>query len=737
MQAGGIVSTARVDVRQDFAVSYQAFLGDQDGADGIAFLLHNDPAGIGALGGFGVAIGVGSVQNGLAFELDTYVNGISQIVSGGPDIESDHADFLDSDGAFSTTPVDLGEIEDGQWHDVVITWSAEAQTLVASFDGNTVATLTDDIANVFFGGSNYAFFAFTAGTGGLLNDHLVRNISVDATFEAAFESPSAAPTPVADSFDTTGVGASVLEVLANDTDPDGDALTISVVRSTSGTANRSDIGAAISIEGAGTSQRVRYDTTGVSQVIALAAGGTLVDHFTYQVTDTTGATATAAVTITVTGTNDAPSITSNGGGSSASISIAENSILVSDIDAVDPDAGAVVAYSISGGADAARFSINSITGVLTFVAAPDHENPGDVGGDNVYNVEVEAADGLGGIDTQSITVTVTDVGGISPPPSNASLIAGTSENDVLIGQGGLNAIYGFDGNDSLSGAGGADTLDGGNGNDTLVGGTGNDSLLGGDGEDLLRYVIGDGIDTTDGGQGSDTLIITGTTSANALDVVFDGIALSLLEGGPLSGIESVSADLLTGTDQLSYLGSTAGVIVDLTTGAASGFTSIVGVENVTAGAGADSLIGNGSSNVLSGEGGDDTIIGGLGNDRVVGGAGNDLFRYVFGDGADTVDGGLDSDTLTITGTTAANTLDVVLDGVSLTLVEGGAVTSVESISADLLEGIDLLSYNGSLAGAVVDLATGAATGFSAIAGVDNITGGSGADSFSGNGMSTF
>ncbi len=39
--------------------------------------------------------------------------------------------------------------------------------------------------------------------------------------------------------------------------------------------------------------------------------------------------------------------------------------------------GATLTYSISGGADAARFTINPTTGVLTFVSAPDAEAPTD------------------------------------------------------------------------------------------------------------------------------------------------------------------------------------------------------------------------------------------------------------------------------------------------------------------------------------------------------------------------
>ncbi len=60
----------------------------------------------------------------------------------------------------------------------------------------------------------------------------------------------------------------------------------------------------------------------------------------------------------------------------------------------DPDLpGQTLGYSITGGADAAKFNINSSTGDLTFAAAPDFESPTDVGGNNIYDVTVQVSDG--------------------------------------------------------------------------------------------------------------------------------------------------------------------------------------------------------------------------------------------------------------------------------------------------------------------------------------------------------
>lgn len=104
-----------------------------------------------------------------------------------------------------------------------------------------------------------------------------------------------------------------------------------------------------------------------------------------------------------------PTITSNGGGATAAISIPENQTAVTTVTATDLNAADVLTYSISGGADAAKFAINASTGVLTFVAAPDYEVPTDSGANNIYDIQVTVSDGNGGTDVQAIAVTITDV----------------------------------------------------------------------------------------------------------------------------------------------------------------------------------------------------------------------------------------------------------------------------------------------------------------------------------------
>ena len=67
-------------------------------------------------------------------------------------------------------------------------------------------------------------------------------------------------------------------------------------------------------------------------------------------------------------------------------------------------------YSLVGGVDQSRFSINAATGDLSFDSAADYENPADVDFNNTYDVIVRATDnGANPLSTDlSVTVIVSD-----------------------------------------------------------------------------------------------------------------------------------------------------------------------------------------------------------------------------------------------------------------------------------------------------------------------------------------
>ena len=92
--------------------------------------------------------------------------------------------------------------------------------------------------------------------------------------------------------------------------------------------------------------------------------------------------------------------------------------------AADSDSGDdVTGYAITGGADQTFFSIGATSGALTFDDAPNFEDAKDTDTGNDYVVEVQATSGTGErvkTATQTITVTVADVGGGEKPSAPAA-----------------------------------------------------------------------------------------------------------------------------------------------------------------------------------------------------------------------------------------------------------------------------------------------------------------------------
>lgn len=223
--------------------------------------------------------------------------------------------------------------------------------------------------------------------------------------------------------------------------------------------------------------------------------------------------------------------------------------------------------------------------------------------------------------------------------SGADAIVGSDAiANLLIGNGGNDAIFGLSGNDTIRGGDGADNLNGGDGVDTLdysdagarvtvrlwnqtaedgiaegdtiagfehaIGGAGGDAIVASDG--VANILVGNnGNDTLYGLSGNDT--ITG------------GAGADIINGGD-------------GVDSASYAGSSAGVKIRLWNGTgeagdAQGDT-FSGVENITGSNFNDAISGaDGVANMLSG---------GLGNDTLFGKSGNDTFVFARNDDQDTI-----------------------------------------------------------------------------------------------------
>ncbi len=490
------------------------------------------------------------------------------------------------------------------------------------------------------------------------------------------------------------------ELLANDTDPDGDTLVISAVAADAGTHGT----VALNADGS-----VTYTPAG--------------DHFgpaafTYTVSDGDGGTDAATVTLDVAPANDAPTAddqtlatafetalpltltASDPDGDSLTFTVgtapANGTLACTGVDCTyTPDAGFSGSDSFTftasdGIATSAPgtigISVAAPAGPTLSVADASHSEgnaPGSLGFEvtlsspatTTVTVAFATSDGTAatpadyaartgtltfaaGQTTQSIAVpTVGDllaeadetfIVELSAPTGATiadGLATGTIVNDDDCTVVGTNAA------DSLVGTPGADVICALAGDDTVNGLGGSDVLRGGDGADLVTYfdaptaVASDLAAGTASGWGDDTLSsfedVTGSEHADRLVGDAGANVLSGLGGADELIGRSGDDDLLggNGTDTADFRGAPGGVTVDLARNRATGWGSdrLLLVENAIGSAFADTLLGNGAGNALSGDAGNDTLVGGAGDDELRGGDGTDTADYQDSRGAVTVD----------------------------------------------------------------------------------------------------
>ena len=176
-QGGFVWSDEKIDLNTPFDYTFDVYLGEdeipgnQDGADGIAFVLQ--PIGTNAFTSGG-GMGYSGISPSLAMTIDTFDNGSFDI-----DIDEDHVSIM-ADGATNHTsagnlagPVEalVGglNIEDGLWHVMRVSWDPVTQVINFYIDGVLRTTYTGDIITDIFSGDPLVYWGFTGATGAFTN----------------------------------------------------------------------------------------------------------------------------------------------------------------------------------------------------------------------------------------------------------------------------------------------------------------------------------------------------------------------------------------------------------------------------------------------------------------------------------------------------------------------------------------------------------------------------------------
>jgi Ca2+-binding RTX toxin-like protein len=326
-------------------------------------------------------------------------------------------------------------------------------------------------------------------------------------------------------------------------------------------------------------------------------------------------------------------------------------------------------------ADSSGLNINGAS--LTLVSIEEKTLAG-LAGNDVYQFNSDTPLGFfaldesgGGIDTLDLSSTTSQNVVVNLSVSDVRVV--NSHLSIKLGSGlQFENLTGGSGNDTLTGNSLANTITGNGGNDTISGGLGSDILVGGLGNDTYRF--------------------GGNSSGGELDVVTEAAGEGTDTLDFSSRADSVYMNL---GDSILQQGVHAGRSVKL--------SSSTGIENLIGGSGNDVLTGNSLNNEITGNVGHDTLNGGAGSDVLIGGSGNDSYLF------DAVTSGTENDVVTEASGQGVDTLDFFPLTVGVTINIGDA-TNNQSVH------------------------TGRRIKLSSSTGIDNVIGGSGNDTLTGNSL---
>ena len=561
---GGIGGTTRIDLSDDFRISFEVLQGAVLGRDGFALVLHDDARGMSALGGG--EIGLAGIENSLAIAFQTWRG------SGGP-AAHDHGWLLAPDddefGAGQLEPIDLGRIDDGAWHRIELRWDAETQTLSWYWDGVLRDSVVADLSAEVFGGSGFVHVAITAAGGAATPSQQIRGLVVDALYEDVFGNQApvmmGGPTRALSVIENT---AGIFH-LAGARDAEGDAIAWRI-------AGGAD---AALFEIDATSGALRFRAAPDFETRRDADGNNVYD-VVIEAADPRGATAQQTIVVTVT---DLPAELVQG--------TAASEIL----------RGTSGADVIIGGAGNDRIMAGASDDVVMATVGDGNDTILGGAGIDTYSLEtiavavVVSLEARTATSTQTGTDTITQIENVRGGSANDRL-TGNAGNNVLLGNGGADTLSGRDGDDTLIGGAGADSLDGGEGADVMEGGADGDRYYVDDEQDFVIEYANQGYDRV---------------YASVDHALSDHVEQLTLSGTAIRAIGNAENNSLTGNALANWIEGGAGADTILGGAGADTIDTGLGNDRVTGGTGADVFLfsnpAHGRDRITDYQGAEDSI----------------------------------------------------------------------------------------------------------------------------------
>ena len=244
-------------------------------------------------------------------------------------------------------------------------------------------------------------------------------------------------------------------------------------------------------------------------------------------------------------------------------------------------------------------------------------------------------------------------------------LKGSDGSDTLIGDAHSNKLWGGKGADILMGGGGGDSFDGGEDIDTVSYATAISGVN-------ARLAANEQVLNAGAAVGDTYTSIENLTGSDYDDLLIGDVFTNLIQGGKgndtLMGGAGGNADTLNGgegNDTVSYVGSTAAVSLNISSGGTGGDANsdqYVDIENAIGTDFSDQIQGSSADNILWGGAGGDILAGGGGNDYLYGGDGDDTLKNT-GLGQHYYDGDSGTNTVSYEGFVTALSLNLAaIDG---------------------------------------------------------------------------
>lgn len=374
------------------------------------------------------------------------------------------------------------------------------------------------------------------------------------TVELPPEPVNTAPDAVADTATTNEDTAVTINVLANDTDADGDTLTISSPILTG-------LGSATIVN-----NELVYDPAGAYDY--LNDGETETVTIEYTVDDGNGGTATASATVTVTGVTDGTvevvgtagttELRADSDGFNFDLSTYDNDPTTDGIQFGGETDGSGVGLISSTGFDGVTYTGATIDSA---VVGTVYDDTFDFSGTNLYGIEViDLGDG----------------------------------NDTFIGSSGDDTVYGGEGSDTLDGRDGSDTYVFGNDSDGVPLNGGYDSIT----------------DTGTGAGDYDMIVANKSNTLIGLNNFGPESGIEEISAG-YDDTGALNTGVTIGVPNIMTDAAGTGWTLDFSA------TTLTGIESIQGSDHDDTIVGSSGDDVIVGNKGSDTLTGGAGADTFV------------------------------------------------------------------------------------------------------------------------